>query len=87
MVKDKINGNVCINRLYGIVYPAFALGGVKQESIPTVSMEYGTPLNAIGVTTTQTAVGLSVLGLVSKASGGPGTTGNGTSSSPGTGIG
>lgn len=59
-----IAGNVCLNRLYGIVYPAFIIGGVKQEVTPTVSSEYSTPLNETKVSTLQTAVGVNTLGVI-----------------------
>lgn len=48
-----IAGNVCLNRLYGIVYPAFMLGGVTQEVAPVVPADYSTPLNEVSVNTLQ----------------------------------
>lgn len=48
-----IAGNVCLNRLYGIVYPAFTLGGVTQEVAPVVPADYSTPLNEVSVNTLQ----------------------------------
>lgn len=55
-----IAGNVCLNRLHGIVYPLFALAGAVQqaESIPTVDVAYSTTLDTPEVLTTQDVGGL-----------------------------
>lgn len=48
-----IAGNVCLNRLYGIVYPAFTLNKVSQEVTTAMSV----PLNDLSVETTQSVAG------------------------------
>lgn len=56
-----IAGNVCLNRLYGVVYPAFVFGSAAQEVVPPVSMDMSTSLNVEGVETTTSDLGVNIL--------------------------
>jgi hypothetical protein len=67
-----IAGNVCMNRIFGIGYPAFSLrpidGGtpVLQGIEAVGSVDYTAQLNAQWLTVGESAIGLSPLGILSK---------------------
>jgi len=68
-----IAGNVCLNRLHGIVYPLFSLAGATQqvENVPTVDVAYSTVLDTPEVLTTQDVGGLNpTAALIHQISGG-----------------
>lgn len=61
-----IAGNVCLNRLYGIIYPAFVLGGTKQPIPPVVSFDSSTLLNEVTTTTTTSDIAINPIAVLSK---------------------
>lgn len=64
-----ISGNVCMNKIYGIVYPLFSFSGSSQKAdmVPVVDVAYTTPLNEVNIATNTTDGGLSPLALLSKS--------------------
>lgn len=61
-----IAGNVCLNRLYGIIYPSFMLGGIPQQVPPVITADRSTPLNGVNVATTTTDIGVNPIALFNK---------------------
>jgi GH24 family phage-related lysozyme (muramidase) len=63
-----IAGNVCMNRTYGIVYPAFELAGIakKQDISIPATLDYSTPTNMSSVEARQSALGLSPAGVYAR---------------------
>lgn len=53
-----VAGNVCMNRMHGIVYPAFQLAdGDRQAITPVGTMDATAQLNAMGVSLEKSSVG------------------------------
>jgi hypothetical protein len=68
-----IAGNVCMNRMHGIIYPAFQIassnGGVLSQDIPVVAkMDATASLNTDIVQVDKDGVGINTIGALSKAS-------------------
>lgn len=61
-----ISGNICLNRLHGIVYPLFSLTGVVQQADNVAIVDYSTPLNKEEADIKQTAAGVNAAWVVAK---------------------
>lgn len=64
-----VAGNVCMNRMHGIVYPAFELTDGGRQGIPPVgTMDATAQLNAMGVDLVQSSVGINPVAAALKLS-------------------
>lgn len=58
-----VAGNVCMNRMHGIVYPAFQLAdGGRQGISPVGTMDATAQLNVMGVDLEQSSIGINTIG-------------------------